>query len=114
MFYILMLMVLIFNILVSGADGFPHLNWKKCFTNIYFCLTEGKPGKAHVGEILLDVVIAGDHFDMDIQMEEGNFTLWMCLCNQHNNSVLCVKHIFLSLNYVSCVVSCTSEIYPRR
>jgi len=24
-----MLMVLILNILVSGADGFPHLNWKK-------------------------------------------------------------------------------------
>jgi len=23
----------------------------------------------------------------------------MCLCNQHNNSVLCVNHIFLSLNY---------------
>ena len=50
---------------------------------------------------MLDAVTAGEQLNMDIQMEEGNFTLWMCLCNQHNNSILCVKHIFLSLDYGS-------------
>jgi len=36
------------------------------------------------------------------------------LCNQHNNSDLCVKYIFLSLDYASYVVWCTSKIYPWR
>ena len=66
---------------------------KKYFTNIYFCLIEGEPGKADVGEALLDAVTAGDHLNMDIQME-GKCTLLMCLCNQYNNFVLCVKHLF--------------------
>ena len=35
---------------------------KKCFTNIYFCLIEGKPGKADVGEALLDAVTAPSQF----------------------------------------------------
>jgi len=52
---------------------------------------------------LLDAVTASDHLNMDIicVRREGNFTLWMCLGNQHNNSILCVKHIFLSLDYGS-------------
>jgi len=63
---------------------------------------------------LLDAVTPGDHLNVDIQMEEGNFTLWMCLCNQYNNSIICVKHIFLSLGYGSCVIWCMFEIYPWR
>ena len=79
----------------------------------YFYLIEGEPEKANVGETLLDAVTAGDHFNIDIQMEEENFTLWMCLCNQHNNPVFCVKYIS-QFRLGSCVVWWPSEIYPWR
>ena len=38
-------------------------------------------------------MLSQHHLNMDIQME-GKFTLWMCLCNQYNNFVLCMKHLF--------------------
>ena len=38
-------------------------------------------------------MLSQHHLNMHIQME-GKFTLWMCLCNQYNNFVLCMKHLF--------------------
>ena len=72
--------------------GQPFELKKKCFTNILLLNRRGT-SKGDAGETLLDAVTAGDHLNMDIQMEEGNFTLCTCLCNRQNNSIHCVKHI---------------------
>ena len=70
---------------------------KKCFTNILLLNRGGNQERPilerHCSMLSQPVtfsiwtfkwrksIAAGDHLNMDIKMEEGNFTLCMCLCN---------------------------------
>ena len=111
--YVVLVFVLALGFFAIELVWDNHLNWKNVLLT-YFCLIEGEPGK---GQCWRDIARCR-HSWWPSQYGHSNpgrkFTMWMCLCNQHNNFVLCVKHIFLSLNYRSCVVWFTSEIYPWR